>query len=644
MKKIVFILSLAFISILSIRAQAPGAACTGAVALTVGGACGSGNVNDATQGEAGINTTDVCLSGQGSSRDGWYKFVATSTNATITGNNSNRNLTLQVYSGGCASLTEIACANNTTTAGSSTETANAGCLTVGTTYYVRVSNVTSNTLTLTSLCITAGSSVSNDDPCSATAITSGASCSYTNSTNVNAGSSSCVAAPGCASYQGGDVWFTTTIPASGSLIVDTQTGGMTDGGMAIYTGTCSSLTQVGCDDDSSPNGAMPQLSITGTPGATVWIRIWGYNGSTGTFGICAYDAGTTAVPAQNCNGAIPVCNDNSFAGNSAGYGTQELNGSNEGCLTGAEHQTTWFGFSPVATGTIQLTISPTAGSVDYDFAIWGPYPTPGCPVTGSPLRCSFSAVLGPTGLSSSAADVTEGAGGDSFVSPITVAAGQVGQVYYLVVDNYTANTTPFTLDWTFSTPNMLNCTPPLPVEMGVFNAEPKDKFNRVFWTTETEINNSHFIVEKSSDGVNYNQLVRVEGNGNSNIPISYQQMDNEPSATTYYKLKQVDYNGDYKYYGPVVIQNESLTDFSFVNMFPNPADEGFFIDLYSKDALEADVFIYNSFGQSVYSKVVQVQGSTRFEIASDTWAPGIYIVKVVNDTQHFQHIERLIVK
>ena len=130
---------------------------------------------------------------------------------------------------------------------------------------------------------------SNDNPCSAIALPVNSSCSYLTYTNANATATSGPPAPGCAFYVGSDVWFTVTVPSSGMVNLDMQTGVMTDAGMAVYSGTCGSLTLIECDDDDSPNGLMSAINLTGqTPGSTLWIRVWEYGGdNNGTFGICA---------------------------------------------------------------------------------------------------------------------------------------------------------------------------------------------------------------------------------------------------------------------------------------------------------------------------------------------------------------------
>ena len=128
-----------------------------------------------------------------------------------------------------------------------------------------------------------------DECATAIPLTVNSTCSYTTYTNAANTASVGAPAPGCASYSGGDIWFSAVVPFTGILTVDAQTGVITDGGMAFYTGTCGALTLLQCDDDSSANGLMPTLTATGlTPGSTVYIRFWEYsNDNNGTFGICA---------------------------------------------------------------------------------------------------------------------------------------------------------------------------------------------------------------------------------------------------------------------------------------------------------------------------------------------------------------------
>lgn len=103
-----------------------------------------------------------------------------------------------------------------------------------------------------------------------------------------------IPAPGCASYFGGDVWYSAVVPASGSLTfeVNESVGGLTDTGGAVYSGSCGALALEGCDDSTSNSGDHPLISLTGrTPGETLYFRVWEYgNNAVGAFRVSAYDA------------------------------------------------------------------------------------------------------------------------------------------------------------------------------------------------------------------------------------------------------------------------------------------------------------------------------------------------------------------
>jgi len=350
MKRTITSIVLALLTLLPVGlyAQAPGASCAAAASLTVSGACGSGTISDATVADAPAPSCGAA------SRDGWYSFIATGTSATVTAISSNRQLLLQVFSGSCGSEVEIGCANANTTAGAQTETVNLAGLTIGNTYLIRVVNQNANNMGLTSICVTAPPA--NDNPCSATAIAVNASCAFSTYSNAGATNSAGVPAPGCANYLGSDVWFTVTVPASGAITFDSNTGVITDGGMAIYSGSCGSLTLISCDDDNSANGAMPILTVTcQTPGATLWVRFWEYgNDNNGTFQLCAYDPVSGNAPANDAPcGAISLSLGVTTSG-SVTSATACNEPATPGCWTGGTLNTVWYSVVCPASGQISV--------------------------------------------------------------------------------------------------------------------------------------------------------------------------------------------------------------------------------------------------------------------------------------------------
>lgn len=123
-------------------------------------------------------------------------------------------------------------------------------------------------------------------------------------TNLGATDSMEMPLPGCAFYDpddasgfGGDVWYSVTVPADGNLTIQTNanpTGSGGDSGMAVYSGSCGSLTLVECDDDDSPDGAYSQVVIEPADGLAnqmVYVRVWEYSGNAElNFQVSAYSA------------------------------------------------------------------------------------------------------------------------------------------------------------------------------------------------------------------------------------------------------------------------------------------------------------------------------------------------------------------
>ena len=241
--------------------------------------------------------------------DAWAKFTATGTASTVKYQNTSRDAALWIYRGTCASLTYMTCVDNIVNIGVEEVTF---ATVVGTTYYIRIGRMSGNSSASMSgsICVVCGTPPINDEPCDAILLNSNSSCSYSYYSNVMATSSAGVTAPGCGGYVGGDVWFKTVVPASGALTINTDTGSLTDAAMAIYTGTCGSLTLFNCyDDGGGSNGLMPSVNLTClNPGDTLRIRYWDANNdNVGTFRICLINpGGTSGIPSNDnpCNAIL----------------------------------------------------------------------------------------------------------------------------------------------------------------------------------------------------------------------------------------------------------------------------------------------------------------------------------------------------
>ena len=133
----------------------------------------------------------------------------------------------------------------------------------------------------------------NDSCGSATELTIYPTCTIDTFTNAGATDSG-IPDPGCANYQGGDVWFYITAPSDlDTLTIKTVVlsgSNFDDSGLAVYTGTCDSLTLVECNDDGNSNDYSSEITLTNvSSGTQYYIRVWEYgNNEIGEMGICVY--------------------------------------------------------------------------------------------------------------------------------------------------------------------------------------------------------------------------------------------------------------------------------------------------------------------------------------------------------------------
>lgn len=282
-------------------------------------------------------------------------------------------------------------------------------------------------------------------------------------------------------------------------------------------------------------------------------------------------------PQEDCLGAVTICSNVSLSNNTTNTGNNaDINVANSGCLDDVEYQGTWYIFSPSAAGNLGLTIAPL-GPDDYDWGIWGPYPpgtSPGsvCPPTGAPIRCAASS--GPATQASTGSYAT-GMGHATFsppqFAPTSTSYGipatfdacplvapqrcgwvpgmqvTVGQVYLMYISNWSQSSTGFNLSWTLQNGASLDCTI-LPVELTDFKAVTSDAGVDLQWSTSSEVNNDHYGIERSVDGVLFERIGTIPGAGNNAQPAHYTFLDRAPyMGLNHYRLRQVDINGGHEY-------------------------------------------------------------------------------------------------
>ncbi|MEM8585851.1 MAG: T9SS type A sorting domain-containing protein [Bacteroidota bacterium] len=194
-------------------------------------------------------------------------------------------------------------------------------------------------------------------------------------------------------------------------------------------------------------------------------------------------------------------------------------------------------------------------------------------------------------------------------------------------------------DWTFSgcdaldgeTTNASAVNPvplgefTLPVTISAFRAQVNDEEVLISWATSEEVDNDYFVIERSEDGRNFNELAMIPGL-NSRSGGDYLHIDKEPlPGVSYYRLRQVDIDGTTNYFGPRSVQMDKGDDLQ-PDVFPNPASHWLTISPIS-DQLQT-IRLIDRQGRVVRQWEQEAFIATnRFDLSG--LSPGIYMLQAI---------------
>ena len=180
----------------------------------------------------------------------------------------------------------------------------------------------------------------------------------------------------------------------------------------------------------------------------------------------------------------------------------------------------------------------------------------------------------------------------------------------------------------------------LPIELTKFTATPINEKIKVEWATASETNNNYFTVEKSLNGIDFAPVTKVKGAGKSTSILNYCVYDEEPApGLNYYRIKQVDFNGEYKY---------SQIIFSSINPIvsrfnPNPATEYVNFRFRSPANTTAAIQITDITGRVVYERPQEVvAGDQLINVPLYSMESGVYYFKVSIDEIGYSYTTKLI--
>lgn len=429
-----------------------------------------------------------------------------------------------------------------------------------------------------------------------TALTVGAACVTQNTCNG--------AAPNAAGSGSGQCSWSSFVATSSNMVVNipvTNTPGcFITSQVYSRTGACSGLTQISSSSGTPMNDAHYLNNLV--VGQTYYVEV-----CEPQFGPCAGDQATYCISVANytpCNSCSSPC------GVAQGFAAAPTAATVVAGCTAADyspllqpgHTYTFCNtFTAVATTvSFNVIITSNCGAGNVSAFSWNLFNYPSC---GGAIQTGTLASLNLTGL-------TIG-NGYNFCYTFTVPSG---------------------CTHTKHCPYYVGATP-LPVMLSSFTASQTLSTVNLNWTTETEVNNDYFTIERSRDLVNFEVLDVVKGNGNSNTKINYNLIDNNPlKGTSYYRLKQTDYDGQFEYFEPIAVTIKSK--FDEVSVYPNPVTGNGFIAFNSLETTEQLISIYDIAGRVVYEKQYAVKlGENKLVLETTNLTKGMYFIRMADGAE-----------
>ena len=178
---------------------------------------------------------------------------------------------------------------------------------------------------------------------------------------------------------------------------------------------------------------------------------------------------------------------------------------------------------------------------------------------------------------------------------------------------------------------------PLPIELIRFVGACNDGQVEVSWTTASETNNDYFTVQRSLDGISFEDVTIIDGAGNSNSIINYAAIDYSPyGGTSYYRLKQTDFDGNSKHSDLVAVScADAITDFNLVNAYDQ--DNGTMAVIFNAGDNELyTITLFDARGRQITQTTGKAySGKNQVSIPVGDLARGIYLVNLSNEFKSF---------
>jgi hypothetical protein len=169
----------------------------------------------------------------------------------------------------------------------------------------------------------------------------------------------------------------------------------------------------------------------------------------------------------------------------------------------------------------------------------------------------------------------------------------------------------------------------VPVELISFTANSILNNVQINWSTATELNNSGFDIERSTLNLNdWQKIGFVQGKGTTSDLQNYSFVDmNLPSGKYLYRIKQIDYDGSFQYYGSIEVDHMIVNKFFLSEAYPNPFNPSTKISFSVEKNAITTLKIYNSLGQlvsTIFNGMAETGKNYTIDFNAENLSSGVY--------------------
>jgi len=285
------------------------------------------------------------------------------------------------------------------------------------------------------------------------------------------------------------------------------------------------------------------------------------------------------------NATCVTTNESGIDGNTSGV--------TPSCTGGSDNDEGWYSFTAVGTST---TVEFLNSNRNFVIAVYSD-----CPAI-TEIGC----------------DATGGGGADKSLTVTTVT----GNPYYYQVRRYGGGGSSMSGDicvW--------GAPAPVPVELVGFYGENKIFGNVLNWETYSELNCDYFAIERSEDGMSFSEIGIVDGAGNSSENIQYEFVDDQFSENvTFYRLRQVDYDGQSEVFGVISVEKDLLKA-KMVKFYPNPTSNNIVVNIGTPNET-MQLHVIDVFGKEIWNRSLITDSKGEIPLNISEIKSGIYFIKV----------------